>query len=101
MLIFNVHSISIPAEDNLHASCVVSCADRVFSNAHYQMDSVTDGQFPLGTSCSLGLLHASNAYCINGKCVQFDKEDTPMDDSKSAKYHLSSAVAAFSHSTQM
>ena len=45
------------------------------------MNSILDGQLPLGTNCTFNSLIES--YCINGKCIQFKNNDlTPIDKSK-------------------
>lgn len=67
----------------MHASCMVACQDRVWKDVHYQMDAFDDGRFPLGTDCGLGSNSGKKAFCVNGKCVEFDESNLPFDDGNS------------------
>lgn len=67
-------------EGNVHTSCVVACQDRIWTDIHYQMDAFEDGKFPFGTACDLE--NHKSSYCLNGKCVKFNDEDLPVEDSE-------------------
>ncbi|XP_023210994.1 A disintegrin and metalloproteinase with thrombospondin motifs 6-like isoform X2 [Centruroides sculpturatus] len=65
-----------PRSGNPHAACTVACQDQVWQGTHYQMDAFEDGKFPSGTDCSGGN-YRKKAYCLNGKCVEFDENNVP------------------------
>lgn len=44
------------------------------------MNNILDGQLPLGTNCTFN--SSIKSYCINGKCVQFGNDLTPIDKSE-------------------
>lgn len=60
----------------LNYGCIVACEDRLWPDVHYQMDAFTDGRFPFGTDCST---NDRRGYCLNGKCIHFDKADISYD----------------------
>jgi len=50
------------------------------------MDAFEDGKFPLGTDCSLGSNSMHKAYCVNGKCVKFNDNNMPIEESELWKH---------------
>ncbi|XP_076307302.1 A disintegrin and metalloproteinase with thrombospondin motifs 16-like isoform X2 [Tachypleus tridentatus] len=72
---------------NPDSACMVACQDKVWLDTHYQMDVFDDGKFPAGTDCSGGDSHVKS-YCLDGKCVTFNKEETPQDDDDSYVSHV-------------
>ncbi|GIY17528.1 a disintegrin and metalloproteinase with thrombospondin motifs 16 [Caerostris darwini] len=75
-----------PQPGNPHSACIVACQDRVWQDTHYQMDVYEDGKFPFGTDCSPD--HRTKAYCLNGRCLQFNDDGTPLNSETTQMYDI-------------
>lgn len=58
--------------------CKVACQDEFLSHRFYLVNG-EHGFFPFGTKCSRTV--TDNRYCVNGKCLQFDKRNIPLVES--------------------
>lgn len=65
--------------------CKVACQDEFLSHRFYLVNG-EHGFFPFGTKCSRSAGN-ENRYCVNGKCLQFDKQNIPLVES-----HISLAL---------
>lgn len=64
--------------------CKVACQDEFLSHRFYLVNG-EHGFFPFGTKCSRTA--TDKRYCVNGKCLQFDKRNIPLVES-----HISLAL---------
>lgn len=72
--------------------CKVACQDEFLSHRFYLVNG-EHGFFPFGTKCSRNTV-PDNRYCVNGKCLQFDKRNIPLVES-----HISLALYRSRRST--
>lgn len=77
------HGAQIAASvENPDRSCRVGCQDEFIKHRFYLVNGKY-GHFPLGTKCSPN----EERYCVNGKCLEFGKDDIPLQES-----HISLAL---------
>ncbi|XP_017776804.1 PREDICTED: A disintegrin and metalloproteinase with thrombospondin motifs 18-like [Nicrophorus vespilloides] len=69
-----------PALEDPDRPCRVACQDESISHRFYLVNG-EEGWFPFGTDCSRGMSE-KKAYCINGKCLEFGVDDTPVSQSE-------------------
>ncbi|XP_058833011.1 A disintegrin and metalloproteinase with thrombospondin motifs adt-2 isoform X2 [Topomyia yanbarensis] len=65
-------------------SCRVACQDGFIRHRFYLVNG-EQGHFPFGARCNHDEL---NRYCVNGKCLQFGEDDTPVNESYNSLAHL-------------
>ncbi|XP_068083520.1 A disintegrin and metalloproteinase with thrombospondin motifs adt-1 [Anabrus simplex] len=58
--------------------CRVACQDDAVNHRFYLVNG-EDGWFPFGTDCSRGSPD-KRAFCVNGKCLEFGSDDTPLSE---------------------
>lgn len=73
--------------------CKVACQDEFLPQRFYLVNG-EHGFYPYGTKCSRSPTN-DNRYCVNGKCLQFDKRNIPLVES-----HISLALYRSRRSTQ-
>uniref|UniRef100_A0A182JFI6 Uncharacterized protein n=1 Tax=Anopheles atroparvus TaxID=41427 RepID=A0A182JFI6_ANOAO len=66
-----------PSVEDPDRSCRVACQDTFIRHRFYLVNG-EQGHFPFGTRCNH---NESNRYCINGKCLHFGNDGTPVNDS--------------------
>ncbi|XP_055536789.1 A disintegrin and metalloproteinase with thrombospondin motifs adt-1 [Wyeomyia smithii] len=65
-------------------SCRVACQDAFLQHRFYLVNG-EQGHFPFGTRCNHNEL---NRYCVNGQCLRFGEDDTPVNESYNSLPHL-------------
>ncbi|KAG7165213.1 A disintegrin and metalloproteinase with thrombospondin motifs adt-1-like 3 [Homarus americanus] len=70
--------------DDPDRACTVACQDAVLNYRFYRVNG-KDGWFPFGTDCSKGR-QGDNSYCLNGKCLDFSDEGTPLRNTIYTEY---------------
>ncbi|XP_058461510.1 A disintegrin and metalloproteinase with thrombospondin motifs 18 isoform X2 [Malaya genurostris] len=65
-------------------SCRVACQDSFIRHRFYLVNG-EHGHFPFGARCNHD---EQNRYCINGKCLRFGDDDTPVNESYNSLAHL-------------
>lgn len=68
-----------PSIEDPDRSCKIACQDGNISHRFYLVNG-EDGWFPFGTECSKGGI--KEAYCINGKCLEFGSDGTPLSENE-------------------
>lgn len=81
-----------PSSIDPDRGCKVACQDEYLSHRFYLVNG-DQGYFPYGTKCSRDSIN-DNRYCVNGKCLQFDKRNIPLVES-----HISLALYRSRRST--
>ncbi|CAO1420311.1 unnamed protein product [Diamesa serratosioi] len=66
-----------PSIEDPDRGCRVGCQDKVINYRFYLVNG-EHGFFPFGTKCSFKS-HDDRRYCVNGKCLKFGADDTPMN----------------------
>lgn len=67
-----------PSIDNPDRSCRVACQDKFIPHRFYLVNG-DHGYYPYGTKCSFK--GDEKRFCVNGKCLKFGADDTPVYDS--------------------
>ncbi|XP_038120942.1 A disintegrin and metalloproteinase with thrombospondin motifs adt-1, partial [Culex quinquefasciatus] len=65
-------------------SCRVACQDGFIRHRFYLVNG-EQGHFPFGTRCNLD---EPNRFCVNGKCLRFGEDDTPVNELYNSLAHL-------------
>ncbi|XP_047478606.1 A disintegrin and metalloproteinase with thrombospondin motifs adt-1-like isoform X2 [Penaeus chinensis] len=71
-------------KDDPDRACTVACQDARLNYRFYRVNG-GDGWFPFGTDCARGTAGRS-AYCLNGKCLDFSNEGTPLRNTIFTEY---------------
>ncbi|XP_069944099.1 A disintegrin and metalloproteinase with thrombospondin motifs adt-1-like isoform X1 [Cherax quadricarinatus] len=77
-------------------SCTVACQDSVLNYRFYRVNG-REGWFPFGTDCSRGShvntpSSSTASYCLNGKCLDFSSEGTPLRNTIYTEYERSRSL---------
>lgn len=64
-----------PSVDDPDRSCRVACQDKFIPHRFYLVNGEL-GFYPFGTKCSF---KSDDRYCVNGKCLKFGSDDTPVN----------------------
>ncbi|XP_069173601.1 A disintegrin and metalloproteinase with thrombospondin motifs adt-1-like isoform X2 [Procambarus clarkii] len=72
-------------------SCTVACQDAGLDYRFYRVNG-REGWFPFGTDCSKGRHSHTPSYCLNGKCLDFSSEGTPLRNTIYAEYEKSRSL---------
>lgn len=64
-----------PSVEDPDRGCRVACQDKFIGHRFYLVNS-DHGFFPYGTKCSFK--DDDKRYCVNGKCLKFGGDDTPV-----------------------
>ena len=65
-----------PSMDDPDRSCRVACQDKFIAHRFYLVNG-EQGFFPFGINCSFKT-GDDNRYCVNGRCLKFGTDDTPV-----------------------
>ncbi|XP_055632048.1 A disintegrin and metalloproteinase with thrombospondin motifs adt-1 [Toxorhynchites rutilus septentrionalis] len=65
-------------------SCRVACQDNLIRHRFYLVNG-EQGHFPFGTRCNHD---EPNRYCVNGKCLRFGDDNTPINGAYNSLAHL-------------
>ncbi|CAL4061236.1 unnamed protein product, partial [Meganyctiphanes norvegica] len=76
--------------DDPDRACIVACQDMSLTYRFYRVNG-RDGWFPFGTDCARGQ-EGRLAYCLNGKCLDFSKDGTPLRDTAYTQYENSRSL---------
>lgn len=66
-----------PTIEDPDRSCRVACQDKFMPHRFYLVNG-EHGYFPFGINCSLRPGSDDKRYCVNGKCLKFGADDTPV-----------------------
>ncbi|XP_071514817.1 A disintegrin and metalloproteinase with thrombospondin motifs adt-1-like isoform X2 [Panulirus ornatus] len=72
-------------KDDPDRSCTVACQDSTLNYRFYRVNG-REGWFPFGTECSRGTKRHTRSYCLNGKCLDFSREGTPLRNTIYTEY---------------
>ncbi|KAK3854247.1 hypothetical protein Pcinc_039261, partial [Petrolisthes cinctipes] len=75
--------------DDPDRSCTVACQDALLDYRFYRVNG-REGWFPFGTDCSRNR-GDHHSYCLNGKCLDFSDEGTPLRNTIYTEYESSRA----------
>jgi hypothetical protein len=76
-----------PSVDNPDRSCRVACQDKFIPHRFYLVNG-EHGYYPYGTKCSYK--GDEKRYCVNGKCLKFGSDDTPVNGNINTNINLRS-----------
>lgn len=65
-----------PNVEDPDRSCRVACQDKFIAHRFYLVNGDL-GFYPYGTKCSFK--NDDKRYCVNGKCLKFGNDDTPVN----------------------
>lgn len=65
-----------PSVEDPDRSCRVACQDKFIPHRFYLVNGEL-GFYPYGTKCSFK--NDDKRYCVNGKCLKFGADDTPVN----------------------
>lgn len=65
-----------PSIEDPDRSCRVACQDKFIAHRFYLVNG-DQGYFPFGINCSFKA-GDDNRYCVNGRCLKFGADDTPV-----------------------
>ncbi|XP_076052943.1 uncharacterized protein LOC143032309 [Oratosquilla oratoria] len=74
-------------QDDPDRPCTVACQDVELKYRFYRVNG-QDGWFPFGTDCSKGN-EGRNAHCLNGRCLDFGHDNTPLRNTAFTSYQRS------------
>lgn len=74
-----------PSIDDPDRGCKVACQDKFIAHRFYLVNG-EHGYFPFGTRCSFK--SEENRFCVNGKCLKFGSDDTPLNGSFQNSFNL-------------
>ncbi|XP_029735370.2 A disintegrin and metalloproteinase with thrombospondin motifs adt-1 [Aedes albopictus] len=73
-----------PSVEDPDRSCRIACQDNFIRHRFYLVNG-EQGHFPFGARCNHD---EPNRYCVNGKCLRFGEDDTPLNESYNSLAHL-------------
>lgn len=65
-----------PSVEDPDRGCRVACQDKFIGHRFYLVNG-DHGFYPYGTKCSFK--NDDKRYCVNGKCLKFGEDDTPLN----------------------
>lgn len=68
-------------------SCRVACQDKFIAHRFYLVNG-DHGFYPYGTKCSFK--NDEKRYCVNGKCLKFGADDTPVNGNLHNNFNIRS-----------
>ncbi|XP_045112507.1 A disintegrin and metalloproteinase with thrombospondin motifs adt-2-like [Portunus trituberculatus] len=78
-------------QDDPDRSCTVACQDAELDYRFYRVKG-RDGWFPFGTECTREQQGAQRSYCLNGRCLDFSDEGTPLRNTIYTEYEKGRAL---------